>query len=592
MQRLKGIGSAEEYCDALPDLVLDLMIVNDNDIDENYRSLIERAEKYDKSGFTVQVCRNFFEESGDGEKFEKIEKRERMRRIEETEVTAETIADGTLFRLLENYNFENEREFESCLGGLRQKAKNKHLTAEFDRIAGAFRREKSELFRSRKKTENRDFQSEVTWLKHSDTGTPYINEPEFIKSFVTERELKCIRGQFFSVDGLIPDGEIKHTVQKQVSEHIVKNIARVAENLYKALINHCYSEQLKANKNEIHVKNGVLKVNGDFVPERRFCINRLNVEYNPEAPKPKKWLEYLNELIEPDDILTFQEYLGYCFIPSTKAQTMLFLIGNGGEGKGVTGEILSAIFKNNMVTGEVHKIATDRFIGADLENKLLMLDDDINFTAIPDTGKLKSLVTATSPFRIERKYADKYDAYLYTRLICFGNNCLNSLYDHTDGFYRRQVIIRTKPKNTDREDNPNLAGEIIAEELDGVFMWAFEGLQRLIRNNFSLTVSEKSRNAIREAKEENFNFELFLKDEATFSEEYEVTTADLYESYYIWCGDNGFTPFKRDTITKYLKNCSDKLNISYSEHCLGYNNRRARGFKGMKVKTKHVPTVH
>lgn len=48
--------------------------------------------------------------------------------------------------------------------------------------------------------------------------------------------------------------------------------------------------------------------------EKQFCRNRLNVNYNPEAPKPEMWLKYLKDLVEEEDIPTIQEYLGYLLI--------------------------------------------------------------------------------------------------------------------------------------------------------------------------------------------------------------------------------------------------------------------------------------
>ena len=69
------------------------------------------------------------------------------------------------------------------------------------------------------------------------------------------------------------------------------------------------------------------------MPEKELCLNRLPVEYQPDAPAPTKWLEFLDSLLIPEDILTLQEYLGYLLIPSTKAQKMLVMTGKGGEGK-------------------------------------------------------------------------------------------------------------------------------------------------------------------------------------------------------------------------------------------------------------------
>ena len=51
----------------------------------------------------------------------------------------------------------------------------------------------------------------------------------------------------------------------------------------------------------IHVVNGVYYLNGKFEEEKQFCRNRLNVNYNPEAPKPEMWLKYLKDLVVAEE---------------------------------------------------------------------------------------------------------------------------------------------------------------------------------------------------------------------------------------------------------------------------------------------------
>ena len=54
------------------------------------------------------------------------------------------------------------------------------------------------------------------------------------------------------------------------------------------------------------------------------------------------------------------------------------------------------------------------------------------------------------------------------------------LYDRSDGFYRRQLILTTKDKPLSRVDDPDIA-EKMAAEVEGILLWAFEGLpERLV----------------------------------------------------------------------------------------------------------------
>jgi len=46
---------------------------------------------------------------------------------------------------------------------------------------------------------------------------------------------------------------------------------------------------------------------------------------------------------------------------------------------------------------------------------------------------------------------------MYARLLAFSNDDLQSLYDRSNGFYRRQLILTTKEKPANRVDDPDIA---------------------------------------------------------------------------------------------------------------------------------------
>ena len=73
-----------------------------------------------------------------------------------------------------------------------------------------------------------------------------------------------------------------------------------------------------------------------------------------------------------------------------------------------------------------------------------------------------------------------------SRLLAFSNGDLQALFDRSDGFYRRQLVLTTKEKPADRVDDPDLAEKMKAE-VEGILLWAFAGLQRLVANNFKFT---------------------------------------------------------------------------------------------------------
>lgn len=412
-----------------------------------------------------------------------------------------------------------------------------------------------------------------------------IDEREFCAEFTRAVPLKYIGGRFYSVDGEESGEDIKAKVGEMIFQSGIKSgIAAKTVNLYEALKLYCHSEPLSISSKEIHVRNGVLNINGNFSPQKCFCINRLNVEYVSTVGEPKHFLAYLAELLENKDIRTLQEYLGYCLIPSTKGQTALFIIGSGGEGKSRIGVVLNAMFGKAMITGDFHRIESDRFFRYNLVNKLLMVDDDMQMSALKSTGYVKSIITAETPIDVEAKGQQSHQELLYSRFLCFGNGSPKALYDKSEGFARRLLILTTKPKPLDRIDDPYIADKFIKEKTE-FFLWCFRGLQRLVGNNFRFTISEKARQNLDEAMTDNCNIIQFLADENyVVLGEGETPSTNLYSAYSRWCWSNALEPLKKHTFVAWLHDNQRRYGIQSDNHIKNDLGQGVRGFRGIKIK--------
>ena len=99
-----------------------------------------------------------------------------------------------------------------------------------------------------------------------------------------------------------------------------------------------------------------------------------------------------------------------------------------------------------MKDGSIGKISENRFARADLEHILLCVDDDMRMEALRQTNYVKSIVTAQGKMDLERKGKQSYQGWMFARLLAFSNGDLQALYDRSDGFYRRQLVLTTKEK--------------------------------------------------------------------------------------------------------------------------------------------------
>ena len=412
-----------------------------------------------------------------------------------------------------------------------------------------------------------------------------INEVIFCEEFLRDYPMITVNGTFFTVNGIVNDeNRLKKEIYDRIKPYVTSNIAKRVTNLLDVMRMECCAADLLLYQDRIHVANGTYHLDGTFSTEKDYCRNRLPVAYHPEAPQPVTWLHFLSQLLEPEDILTLQEFIGYCFIPSTKGQKMLMLTGKGGEGKSRIGVVLRALLGTNMKTGSVAKVETSNFARADLEHELLMLDDDMKLEALPQTNNIKAIIAAELPMGLERKRQQSYQGDLYVRFIGLGNGVLQALHDRSVGFFRRQIILTTKEKDPNRKDDPYIAEKMTAEA-EGIFLWALEGLHRLIANDFRFTLSQSALDNLNDAVSDGNNIIDFLASEGyiRFRADYEASSKNLYAVYKQWCDDNALNSLSQKSFGSFLKQNESRYNLEYTNKVNIGGGRFARGFVGIEL---------
>ena len=262
---------------------------------------------------------------------------------------------------------------------------------------------------------------------------------------------------------------------------------------------------------------------------------------------------------------------------------MMVIKGSGGEGKSQIGTVLSHLFGCNAKDGSVGKVSENRFARADLEHIHLLIDDDMRMEALRQTNYVKSLVTAQGRMDLEKKGRQSYQGWMFAWLLAFSNGDLQSLYDRSNGFYRRQLILTTRERPPDRADDPDIA-EKMCRELEGIFLWAFEGLQRLVANHFRFTESARARSNREAVKQDGNNVLLFMEagDYIRLTPEGKVGSQELYEIYTVWCRENGFSPLKNRSFSEFLIANQKKYSIEHSNNLTNLVGRRVWGFTGIK----------
>ena len=410
-----------------------------------------------------------------------------------------------------------------------------------------------------------------------------IDTTLFCEEYLKTHDLRSINGAFFTPDGYCPADKLRYAVYDEIKQYVRSYAIQTAGSVVENLKAEAKTDEAMISEDILNLRDGTFDITKpDWTYEKRFCRNRLPVTLELDPKTPENWLRFVNELLEPRDIDTLQEYMGYCLVPTTKAQKMLLIIGNGGEGKSRIGVVMRYLLGDNMNYGSIPKLETNAFARADLEHKLLMVDDDMRMENLPTTSNLKALITSEGPMDLEKKGVQSYQGLMYCRLMAFSNGYLRSANDDSWGFFRRQLILTTKPRPEDRVDDPFLSDKLY-EERDAVFRWALEGLYRLRRNNYKFTMSDKAKGNLQLAIDESNNVRSFLNSQGsfTFDKEGEITSRALYNIYRMWCEDNAETPLDQKRVIGYVRSHAHEYGLTYTT--VQYQYKRVRGFRGIRA---------
>ena len=443
------------------------------------------------------------------------------------------------------------------------------------------------------------------WIYLDRNDRAKVNEDIYIKRFLEQYPLKYTNGTFFDYAGEKRDGEILKLIQEDenlgIRKYVLSGLARVTSNIFSALKNSVYIVEIIPDMKQIHFSNGILSAdkNGLFTNwengSKEIYINNLSCTYKPNAKEPKKFLSFLKELLFDDDIVTLHEWLGYLLLPTNTLQKSLYLQGEGGEGKSVIGNMLKELFgAKNFFLGGIEDFDGNRFATSELESKLFFLDDDVKNGALKHSGTFKTIISNGGKCYVEKKGQQQHSIDLYSRFLLFGNYPLISLFDNSNGFYRRFHYIKVKPKAKNRNDILDIEKTFLDEEKDGIVKWLVDGLNELIKRDWKLYISERSKEVSDELKFQNDSIRIFLNsaydDESNivFGENNRVPVKTLYDTYCDFCSENGFESVKANGFTTRIKSMLNEYGLEYSTNIPNCDKnakcKRVRGFKGIGVK--------
>ena len=403
------------------------------------------------------------------------------------------------------------------------------------------------------KLEVSDFQE---WYVSTEKGLKFM--PGVLAEHMAESENVFYAAETYYVyrNGVyveMPELEAQKLIRdKMISTETKMNQITDAEHQWRILVQKDLRE-LNANPFIINLKNGLYNLQEDKLVEHTpdyYSTVQLNASYDPKAQCPR-FKQYLKEVLDADQIPLIQEMLGYFLVPITRAQKCFVIVGEGGAGKSQLLLVLNQVLLGSENVSNVSwQALNERFKTAELFGKLANIFADLPTKNIDDNGIFKALV-GEDYLTVEKKNKNPFSFQSKARLLFSCNTIPRNLGDKSEGFYRRLILIRFDHAVPEDIKDPNLL-EKLRNEADGIFLFALEGLRRLIGNNYKFSVTERNNRELDQYREESDNVLSFVGECCELGEGFDYGSTELYNAYKGFCDDSGVKPYSQKNFVKQL----------------------------------------
>ena len=186
----------------------------------------------------------------------------------------------------------------------------------------------------------------------------------FADEYIEKHPIKCINGKLrLYKDGIYPESdEALEFIKSEIMDIGLSHVVNLAENNISAiskvieLSTRVRIAECEPNNNSvIVVNNGILHLDTweieEFSPDKIY-FSKIPINYNPDAALPTIFLKYIDSSFKGNvtqkDLL--QELFGYTLLKNYKYQNIFYLLGPGGNGKGIALSILGYLHGEHNVS--------------------------------------------------------------------------------------------------------------------------------------------------------------------------------------------------------------------------------------------------
>ena len=339
--------------------------------------------------------------------------------------------------------------------------------------------------------------------------------------------------------------------------YFIRTYARIVENNNSFL---CSAPDSDNTITSVLLQNKILSVlaNGEIElldPKKTifFSTAQWNVSLNESdttAMSAPVFQQYLKR-VQPkeENQILLMELMGYMLVPDNRLQKFFILKGEGKNGKSVFLSILKdMIGEGNYTSLSLDQLEKSYALSA-LIGKTANICADMGEIDKAAEGLLKS-ITSGDQITCDRKYLSAV-TFLPTAKHVFSTNNIPRFSDKSEGLWRRMIIIPFDEILDDNEIDVSIT-EKLKKEIDQIFLFALEGLKRIIKNGWRFTIPENIKNTLNEERDNASTLRQFVNSQCTLAPDESIETQKYYHEYCLWTRANGQSPSSKNSIGREL----------------------------------------
>ena len=270
-----------------------------------------------------------------------------------------------------------------------------------------------------------------------------------------------------------------------------------------------------------------------------FNVNATTFDFDPRAPSPKAWLDFLASIFGDDvqAIFALQEFMGLALTTDTSYQKALLIVGPKRSGKGTIARVLTALVGPANTAAPTLAGLGGQFGLQALIGKQLAIISDARLGGRADIHAVTEnllRITGEDFIGVPRKFLSDFTARLPVRFIIMTNE-VPALADSSGALPSRFIVLRLTRSFYGGEDI-GLTDKLLTE-LPGVFLWALEGLRRL-RGRGAFLQPATGQAMLDQLDELASPIKAFLRARCIVAAGASIECAYLFQRWQEWCRES------------------------------------------------------